>query len=66
MLKCKLSILMGEKRLNIQDVHEKTKLSRNTITNLYHEKATRVDFNTIEKLCNLFECSVCDLLEIVK
>lgn len=66
MLKCKLSILMGEKRLNIQDVHEQTGLSRNTITNLYHEKATRLDFSTIEKLCDLFDCSVCDLLERIK
>lgn len=66
MLKCRLSILMGEKRLNIQDIHEKTGLSRNTITNLYHEKATRIDFNTIEKLCDLFDCTVCDLLERVK
>lgn len=66
MLKCKLSILMGEKRLNIQDVHEKTGLSRNTITNLYHEKATRIDYSTIEKLCDLFDCPVGDLLEKVK
>lgn len=63
MLKCRLSILMGEKRSNIQDIHEKTGLSRNTITNLYHEKATRIDFSTIEKLCDFFNCTVGDLLE---
>lgn len=63
MLKCRLSILMGEKRLNMQDIHEKTGLSRNTITNLYHEKATRIDFNTIEKICDLLGCEVGDLLQ---
>lgn len=66
MIKCNLSILMGKYRFKIQEVHEKTGLSRSTIANLYNEKATRVDFDTIEKLCRLFDCSVCDLLEYSK
>ncbi|SJZ94514.1 putative transcriptional regulator [Pilibacter termitis] len=61
-MKCKLSTLMGERRLSIQDVHEQTKLSRTTISNLYNEKATRIDYDTIEKLCLLFECGVAELL----
>ena len=60
---CRLSILMGEKRYNIQDVYDKTGLSRGTISNLYHDKMKRIDFQTLEKLCDLFECSVGDLLE---
>ena len=60
---CRLSILMGEKRYNIQDVYDKTGLSRGTISNLYHDKMQRIDFQTLEKLCDLFECSVGDLLE---
>lgn len=64
MIKCNLSELMGKHKMNIQDVHEKTDLNRNTISNLYHEKVTRIDFDTIEKLCNLFNCEVGDLLEI--
>jgi putative transcriptional regulator len=65
MLKCKLSELMGKHKMNIQDVHERTGLNRNTISNLYHERVTRIDFDTIEKLCKLFECRVSDLLEII-
>ena len=42
--------------MTIQDVHEKTGLTRNTISNLYHEKVTRIDFETMEKLCRLFDC----------
>jgi putative transcriptional regulator len=53
---------MGEHRLSIQDVHERTGLSRNTVSNLYNDRVTRVDFDTIEKLCLLFDCSVGDLL----
>lgn len=61
-LHCRLSTLMGMQRLSIQDVHQKTNLSRTTISNLYNDKATRIDFETIEKLCWLFTCEVGELL----
>lgn len=57
-----LSTLMGQKRYMIKDVHEKTGLSRNTISNLYNDKATRIDFDTIDRLCKLFDCKINDLL----
>ena len=62
-MKCRLSTLMGQARYSIQDVHNKTGLARSTVAQLYHDKATRIDFETIEKLCNLFDCSISDLLE---
>ncbi len=55
---------MGEHRLSIQDVHERTKLSRTTVSNLYNDKATRINYETIEKLCSLFNCEVAQLLFI--
>ena len=57
-----LSTLMGSRRFSIQDVHEKTGFSRNTISNLYNDKATRIDFETIDKLCVLFGCGVEEFL----
>ena len=62
-IRCKLSVLMGEKRYNIQDVYERTGLSRGTISNLYHDKMQRIDYETLSKLCELFDCSVGDILE---
>ena len=59
-----LSTMMGRERLTIQDVHDKTKLSRTTISNLYNDKATRIDFETIEKLCLLFDCQISELLSL--
>jgi putative transcriptional regulator len=53
-----LSLLMGKYRFNIQDVHERTGLARRTISTLYNDKATRIDFSTIEKLCQLFGCGI--------
>ena len=63
-MKCHLSTLMGKSRLCIQDVHKQTKLARSTITQLYHDRATRIDFETIEKLCKLFDCEIGDLLTL--
>ena len=60
-MKCRLSTMMGKSRYSIQDVHVKTGLSRSTVTQLYHDKATRIDFETIEKLCDLFDCDLNDL-----
>lgn len=63
MIRCHLSRLMGDHKLKVIDVARETGLHRNTITLLYKETATRVDFETIDKLCRLFNCKVEDLFE---
>ncbi|MAD75700.1 MAG: transcriptional regulator [Rheinheimera sp.] len=63
MIKCHLAKLMGEHKLKVVDVARETGLNRNTITLLYKETAVRVDFETMEKLCDLFNCRVEDLFE---
>lgn len=49
--------------VSIQDVHSATGLSRNTISSLYHDRATRIDYATLGKLCTFFNCGVSDLLD---
>lgn len=61
-VKNNLRILMAKHKLNIKDVHEQTKLSRTTISKLYNEESTTIAFETIYKLCQLFDCDVKDLL----
>ncbi len=63
MIKCHLARLMGERKLKIVDVARETGLNRNTVTLLYKETAQRVEFETIDRLCELFDCEVGDLLE---
>lgn len=65
-VRCRLSTLMGENRYNMQHIHEKTGLSRATISNLYHDRMERIDYETLSKLCEMFECDVGDLLEYYK
>ena len=66
MIRCYLSRLMGERRMKIVDVARETGLHRNTITLLYNETATRVDLDTISRLCDLFNCRIDELFEYIK
>ena len=66
MLRCHLSSLMGRDKLNIADVARLTGLNRSTVTALYRETATRVELPAIEQFCELFKCSVGELLEVVR
>jgi putative transcriptional regulator len=56
---------MGKHKLRIADVFRETGLHRKTITALYEETSTRVDFVTIDKLCRLFKCEVGELFEFI-
>lgn len=54
---------MGERKLKIADVARAINVHRNTITLLYYEKAKRIDFEVLDKLCKFFNCKVEDILE---
>lgn len=66
MLRCHLSRLMGERKMKVIDVARATGLHRNTVTLLYQETATRIETEAVEKLCELFNCSVGELFEYVR
>lgn len=63
MIKCNLSRMMGEKKLKISGLSRETKIHRNMLTLLYYEKAKRVEFDVLDKLCRYFECQVGEILE---
>lgn len=65
MIRCHLARLMGERKMRISDVMRETGLSRTTVTLLYKETALKVDLEALDKLCELFNCSLSDLLEQV-
>jgi putative transcriptional regulator len=65
-IKCHLSRIMGEKKLRVADVARSIGVHRNAITLLYEETATRVDLETINKLCEFLECEIKDLFEFVR
>lgn len=65
MIKCHLSRIMGEKKLRVADIARAIDVHRNAITLLYEETATRVDLETINKLCVYLDCKIEDLFEFV-
>lgn len=58
----KLRLLMAEHNYSIQHVHSETGLSRTTISNLYNGYSDGIKFDTLGKLCDLFNCTPNDLL----
>ncbi len=63
MIKCHLSTMMGERKLKIADLSKDLRVHRNTITLLYYERAKRIDFDVLDKLCKYFNCSIGEILE---
>jgi putative transcriptional regulator len=64
MIKCNLSRLMGEKKVRIADVARATGVNRNLVTLLYYERAKRIDFESLERLCRFFGCGVGEFLAL--
>lgn len=51
MIKNRLKVLMAERNMTIQDLHELTKLSRTTISNLINESSESLQTGTLDILC---------------
>ena len=54
MIRCHLFALHGRAKSEYFGCGAADGLNRNTVAPLYHEKATRVDLEAVEKLCKLF------------
>lgn len=66
LIHCKLRVLMAERGLNIQNVKDRTTLSRTTISNLYNNYGSGIQFDTLKQLCELLNCQPGDLLTYIE
>ncbi|WP_255416315.1 helix-turn-helix transcriptional regulator [Rummeliibacillus sp. POC4] len=57
--------MMAEQFLSITELSEKTGISRNTLTKIYHEKS-EFSTKTLRILCNFFKCTPNEFLVIGK
>lgn len=64
MIECNLAVLLAKRKLKVSDAVKATGISQSTLLRLYHDRTTRIDFETIEKLCEFFDCGIEDLLTI--
>jgi putative transcriptional regulator len=63
MIRNRLSTLMGTQRLTQRELQRRTGLSYTTVNELYHDKAKRLDFATLDKLCRALGVGVGEILE---
>jgi putative transcriptional regulator len=57
--------MLKHKVRNISELARVTELDRRTLTNIWDEKNKRIDYETLNKLCEHFNCNVGDLLEYI-
>lgn len=58
-----LRVIMAERAVTIKDINQETSLSRTTISNLIHNNANGVQFDTLRQLCKFLNCEVGDIIK---
>ena len=57
-----LEHLIKERGISKTQLSYRTELSHTQINKFYNREASRIDFQTIAKLCNVLECNIEDLI----
>lgn len=63
MLENRLWILMAERQTKISSISDDTGISRTTLTNLKYHRASRIDFKTLDILCQYLRITPGDFFE---
>lgn len=61
MVKCRLRVLLAEKELTQKELAVKTGIPPMTINKLYNNTIVRVPLDSIDKICNVLDCTISDL-----
>ena len=61
MIKSNLPVLLAERRLKVADLIRMTDISKSTMHKIYNDQTTRIDFETIDKICEALDVQVGDL-----
>lgn len=65
MIRIYLSRLLGERRWTQSDLAKATGIRPTTINEWYHEIIVRPNIDHIDKICEVLNCSISDLMEYV-
>lgn len=65
MIKIYLSKLLGEKRWSQAYLAQMTGIRPNTISDIYNEIADRICIEHLDRICEVLECRLSDLIEYV-
>jgi putative transcriptional regulator len=61
----RLSRMMGERRVSIQELARQSGVSYSTLHDFYHDRLKRFDRDVLDRLCRTFDCTVGTILEYV-
>ena len=62
-IRVRLRDLLEKRGMAQTELQARSGLGYSTINALYHEKTERIEFATLEKLCEVLECGVGDVLQ---
>lgn len=65
MVKIHLSKLLGERRMTQKELSDLTGIRPNTINEWYHEIVVSLRVEHIDRICEVLDCSVEELIEVV-
>ncbi len=66
MITCRLSSILGAKRLKVSDVCRATGIARATIDRYYYDKVNRFDREVLSKLCYYLQVAPGELLVVIE
>lgn len=64
-MKNNLSKILGERLLKISDIHRVTGISKTTLTDIYYQRASNVQLETLQKICDFLQIPLSELIEYV-
>lgn len=63
---CRLSTLLGERRIKMAELSRMTGVSKTTINAMYHDRVRKIDYGVLERICEALDCGLSDVLEYVE
>lgn len=64
-IECRLSTILGAKRIKMAEVARGAGLAKGTVAGLYYDRTRMVDYRVLDKLCAYLGVGVGDLLVYV-
>ena len=58
-------MLLAERRMKVADIIRMTGISKSTMHKIYNEQTSRIDFDTMDKICEALDIEVGDLFTYV-
>ncbi len=51
--------------MRVSELSKLTGISQNALNKIYHNKTKGIDFDTLNKLCNILQCNSQELFEFI-